>query len=84
MSSDDLTERADQMMKLGETRLQPLIQSLSEKNILKEQYFDEKKQWNLFYDEIEDLMTQLVKKENRGCEKRDRLKESLLSCRVTC
>jgi len=77
------SERADNMMELGETRLQPLIHSLCKKNILEDEYFDEKKQWNLFYDEVEKLISLVHLEDTIGFDKRKRLEDVLNSCRLT-
>ena len=55
MYEEGLDNRADAMLKLGESRLQPLIASLDRENFLIEEYEKEKRQWNKYYDELETL-----------------------------
>ncbi|MBI9099983.1 MAG: hypothetical protein JEY91_15990 [Spirochaetaceae bacterium] len=55
MYEEGLTERADEMLNMGRTRLQPLIEALNHKNFLIEEYIAEKDQWDLFYDEAASL-----------------------------
>lgn len=53
MYKEGLTGRADKMLELGMSRIQPLSEKLMERNFLIDEYKAEKKQWDLFYNEIE-------------------------------
>lgn len=74
MYRDGFTDRADKMLKLGLSRIQPLAEKLMEKNILIEEYRAEKTQWDLYYDEIESL---------KDLSKIEGIKNVFHSCLVT-
>ena len=83
MYEEGLIERADNMLILGETRLQPLITQLSKRNFLKSEYGDEKKQWNHFYDEIELMFKNLELKNENTIKRQKRIRKILEKCKVT-
>ncbi len=74
MYDEGLTDRADKMLELGISRIQPLAEKLMGNNFLIDEYKAEKKQWDLFYDEIESL---------KESSKIDNIKEVFDSCLVT-
>jgi len=82
MYEEGLTERADEMLKLGESRLQPLINKLSEKNFLIDDYNAEKKQWDLFYDEIESLKLSIMNENEIALRKRDKIRKIFRECHL--
>jgi hypothetical protein len=82
MYEEDLTERADNMMKLGQTRIQQLIQKLSENNILKAEYEEEKTQWCLFYENIETLITDIKSEKDYAINIKSKLRDRFEECRV--
>ncbi len=70
------TERADIMLELGKNRILPLVKELEDDSFLKNQYEDEKKQWDIFYNEFETAGDSMP--DNR----KSNIKKILESCRI--
>lgn len=83
MYEEGLNERADALLELGKSRLQPLITRLMEKNFLADEYEAEKKQWNIFYNEIQTLQLSISKGEKNGLLKRDNIRKIFHDCLLT-
>lgn len=83
MYEDGQTQRADLMLELGKSRLQPLINSLLEKNVLLFEYEKEKKQWDLFYGEVEVLSRNSNSKNEEVIQRKKRIADVFRNCLVT-
>jgi hypothetical protein len=82
MYEEGLTERADLMLEMGKNLLQPLINELITDNFLKKDFHDEKEQWNLFYDEITRLNSDISNQKESALNKRENIRKIIEDCRI--